>query len=314
VIIPRYVDRYVDKYVDVRVEVVVPKVIEVPRTIEFDKIVDLNTRVQRVNLVQRSQSVPINTVIKRSVISGHQKQRFYESSVQLANIVIDNEKFKAELQSLRERARSSHLLGGIGASVQENERLRRIIFELEQSLRAKEEERQRLRSTVVTSTDFGVITVIDSSDAPRLMDHIRRIRAENENLRLLIARGSFGQTRVQVGSHLVRSDVIREGPVQAQSYGAAYTTLPTVVQGTTITSTDGMRRSMQGNALYVAPPTYTRTSGTYTTQTLVNPSQAPIVRTSSTSVQQNVVRNSGGYYSHSNTPVIYRDQPAIVRQ
>jgi hypothetical protein len=314
VIIPRYIDRFVDKVVDVRVEVVVPKCIEVPRTIEHDKLVDITTRVQRVHFNQRAQSVPIGTVLKRSVISAVQKQRFYESSVQLANVVVENEKLKAEMQSLRERSRSVPHLGGVGASVQENERLRRVIFELEQSLRVKEEERMRLRSTAVVSTDLGVTTLTDSSDVPRMLEHIRRVKAENDKLRSIMARGSFSQSKVQVGSRVVRTDVIREGPVQSMTYGAGYTSLPTVVQGTTFTGTDTIRRSVQGNTLYAAPApvTYTRTSGTHSAQTLVNPS-APIVRSSSTSVQQNVVRTSGGYYSRSNTPAIYRDQTQIVQ-
>lgn len=312
IVIPRYVDTYVDKVVDVRVEIVVPKIIEVPMTVEHDKVVDLITRVQRVNYLQRAQTVPINTVLKKHCISHQQKARFQESSVQLANVVVENEKFKAELQYLRERSTNSpqlaNPLGGIGASVQENDRLKRLVYELEHSLRAKEAERQNLRNRVVDGTgDIEVTTVTDSQDVARMMEHIRRVRAENENLRAVMSRGSFSQSRVQKGSRVVKTDVIREGLVPSKSYGTHTTYAPT-----TVTHHDNLRPSQRVNNYYQPQGTITRTSGTHATQTLLN--SASVAQYGSTTYQQpaNVVRASSGYYSRGVSPSPTFEQHNVV--
>jgi hypothetical protein len=310
IIIPKYVDRYVDKIVDVRVEVVVPKCVEVPRTVEHDKIVDLITRVQRINYRQRSQSVPINTILKKNSISGHQKRRFQESSVQLANIVVEQEKLKAELQYLRNKATSTpHLsnpLGGIGASVQENERLRRLVFELEQSLRVKEQERQRLRSSVTGNGELDVTTVTDSSDVPRMMDFIRRIKAENEKLKSVLHKGSFVQNRVQKGSRVVKTDVHRESSVPVKNYGTA-----NLHHSTTTNQVGGLRPSQRGTINYATTSNVVRTSGSHTLLTTTN--HAPVVNYSSTSYQPANVRSSGGYYSRTTNPSPFTETTHVIR-
>ena len=100
--------------------------------------------------------------------------------------------------------------GGQAASIQENERLRQIVFQLEQRLRTQDSERARLRSTVSTAIEMDVRQNVDSSDVIRLQEHIRRVRAENENLRRVASRGQFTNNRVQIGSRIVKTDVRRE--------------------------------------------------------------------------------------------------------
>ena len=78
---------------------------------------------------------------------------FDESSRQLATIMVENEKLKAELYSFRERSQTtSQMKGQAGflsqASAEENNRLRKVIQELESTLRTTTTERDRLRSSL----------------------------------------------------------------------------------------------------------------------------------------------------------------------
>lgn len=333
VVIPRYVDRYIDKVVDVKVEVVVPKVIEVPRQNFIDKHVDVTTRVQRVNYREVAQAVPINTILQKNTISAMQKRRFHESSVQLANIVVEHEKLKAEITTLRESTGlRGNLSGGINASVQENERLKRIIFELESSLRQKETERNRLRQTSSTVTgDVEVIQQVDSSDVPRLQAHIQRVRAENENLRRIAARGTFTSNRRQVGSRVSHQESRREAAIHLptthlqtgvrsvstgltevrRSAGYATTGLPVVAQGGSIVRTSGgydtgavIRRSGGYTTTHVGSPTHYSTVGT--TQ-LIGGTGLPTV-----AGDGGIVRTSGGYTTGTTGGVIRRSHTNLT--
>jgi len=286
VVIPKYVDRYVDKIVDVKVEVVVPKVIEVPRQQFVDKIVDVGVRAQRVHFRERAQTVPINTILKKNTISAVQKRRFQESSVQLANMVVEHEQLKAEAISLRERVGVRGNIGGlagVNASAQENERLKRLIYELETSLRQKETERNRLRQTTSTTADVEVIQQVDSQDIPRLQAHIQRVRAENENLRRISARGTFGSQRKQVGTRVSHQDVRREAPVHLGA-GGVVTTGRAVSSGPTIRRSAGYATT---STVVGAPAT------TYVNQGQTVYPGGGVIRTSHSNTQ--VVRTSGGY-------------------
>jgi hypothetical protein len=312
VVIPRYIDRYVDKIVDVKVEVVVPKVIEVPRQNFIDKVVDLTTRVQRINYRERQQQVPINTILKKNTISALQKRRFHESSVQLANIVVENAKITAELTSLRERGGVRGGLSGVNASAQENERLRRLVLELESSLRQKETERNRLRQTTSTTGDIEVIQQVDSSDVPRLQAHIQRVRAENENLRRISQRGQFTSNRRQVGTRVSHQDTRRETAVHlpttthtgVRSVSAGLTEVRRsagyATTGVVRTSGSGLPTVAQGGAIVrnsgVTGGYTTGVTGGYTTGVAQGYSGATGYTTGvSTLGGAGVVRRSAGY-------------------
>ena len=205
VVVPKYVDRFVDKHVDVKIEVPIPKIVEIPRVNNVDKVVDANVRVQKARYSQRAQTVPINTFVRGQVLSQAQKKRFHESSQLLANSVVENEKLKAELTYLRERINIKGNLGtGLGANVNQAEvdRLRRVIMDLENSLRNKEGERNRLRQTTSTTGEIDVQTRNDGQDIPKLQDHIRRVKAENENLRRIANKGKFESTRNFIGQRV----------------------------------------------------------------------------------------------------------------
>ena len=205
-VVPKIVDRYVDKHVDVKIEIPIPKIVEVPRASYTDKVVDANIKVQKVRYLQRSHTAPINTLIRGQKLSQKQKQRFHESSQQLASAIIENEKLKAEVFSLKERAsvRANAKLGlGMTVSQPEIDKLRRVVADLESSLRTKEAERNRLRSTTNTSVaEIDVQTRTDGQDIPKLQDHIRRVRAENESLKRLANKGKFESTRNFVGQRV----------------------------------------------------------------------------------------------------------------
>jgi hypothetical protein len=205
VVVPKYVDRYVDKHVDVKIEIPIPKIVEVPRVTNTDKVVDANVRVQKARYSQRAHTVPINTVIRGQVLSQAQKRRFHESSQLLANAIVENEKIKAEMTYLREKINiRGNITTGLGSNVNQAEvdRLRRVIIDLETSLRTKESERNRLRQTSSTTAEIDVQTRNDASDVPKLQDHIRRVKAENESLRRLANKGKFESTRNFVGQRV----------------------------------------------------------------------------------------------------------------
>lgn len=113
--------------------------------------------------------------------------------------------------------------GGIAASTQENERLRKILMELEQKLRTQESERAILKSTVSAPIQMDVNQNVDSSDVARLQDHIRRVRAENENLRKVASKGQFANNRVQVSNRISHQETRREAP--RNTIGAVVTTV-----------------------------------------------------------------------------------------
>jgi len=253
----------------------------------FDKIVDVGVRAQRVHFRERAQTVPINTILKKNTISAVQKRRFYESSVQLANMVVEHEQLKAESISLRERVGMRGNMGGlsgVNASAQENERLKRMIYELESSLRQKETERNRLRQTSSTAADVEVIQQVDSQDVPRLQAHIQRVRAENENLRRITARGTFGSQRTQVGTRVSHQDVRREAPVRMAGAGGYVSTGRAVSSGPTIRRSAGYATT---STVVGAPAT------TYLNQGQTVYPGGGVIRTSQSNTQ--VVRTSGGY-------------------
>ncbi len=203
---PKIVDRYVDKHVDVKIEIPIPKIVEVPKVTYTDKVVDANIKVQKARYLQRSHTAPINTLIRGQKLSQRQKQRFHESSQALANAVVENEKAKAEVLYLKERTnfRSNAQLGlGMTVTQAEIDKLRRVVADLESSLRNKEAERNRLRSTANTSVaEIDVQSRTDGQDIPKLQDHIRRVKAENESLKRLANKGKFESTRNFVGQRV----------------------------------------------------------------------------------------------------------------
>jgi hypothetical protein len=205
-VVPKVVDRYVDKHVDVKIEIPIPKIVEVPRANYTDKVVDANIKVQKARYLQRSHTAPINTLIRGQKLSHKQKQRFHESSQLLASAIIENEKLKAEALYLKERSnvRANAQLGlGMTVTQAEIDKLRRVVADLESSLRNKEAERNRLRSTTSTSVaEIDVQTRTDGQDIPKLQDHIRRVKAENESLKRLANKGKFESTRNFVGQRV----------------------------------------------------------------------------------------------------------------
>jgi hypothetical protein len=260
----------------------VPKIIEVPRERFIDKVVEVNTRIQRVNYRETAQTVPINTILKKNTISHVQKRRFQESSIQLANTVVENEKMKAELTSFSEIARQRASFGNTGVNVQERDRLQRAIYELESSLRTKETERNRLRQTTSTAADMEIFEQQDASDIPKLQSHIQRVRAENENLRRIAAKGGWRSEKRQVGSRVSHQTSHREAPVQSA-----------VRRSTSATITQ--QRVTGGNINILGGQPGVRQSGTYTTNN--------VTRTSAGYSQPGVVSsyNQGGYVQGGQT-------------
>ena len=279
VVIPRYVDRYVDKVVDVKVEIVVPKIVEVPRQNYIDKIVEVTTRIQRVNYRETAQNVPINTILKKNTISQAQKRRFQESSIQLANTVVENEKMKAELGSLSEIAHHRQLVGSSGVNVNERDQLQRTIQQLESSLRQKETERNRLRQTSSTAADLDIREQQDSSDIPKLQAHIQRVKAENENLRRIAAKGGWHSEKRQVGSRISHQTTVREGPTVGNA---------SVRRSVSTTQT---QRVTGGNINIIGGQPNVRQSGSYATAGGYN--QTGVTRTSNTYAQQGATTSYG---------------------
>jgi len=209
-------------------------------------------------------------------------------------MVIEHEKLNAEMHYLRERVVTrgsiSTGLSGVGASVQENERLKRIIYELESSLRQKETERNRLRTTTSTAADLDIRQQFDSSDVPRLQSHIQRVRAENQNLRNIAARGQFTSNRVKVGSRISHQETKREAGINTIGGGVYHNTGMVQVQSGVV------RRSASSTPVYQQGG---YTTGGYTTQGQVI--QGGVTRTSGgyatqgQVVQGGVTRTSGGY-------------------
>jgi hypothetical protein len=262
VVVPKYVDRYVDKHVDVRIEVPIPKIVEIPRVNNVDKVVDANVRVQKARYSQRTQTVPINTFIRGEVLSKAQKNRFHESSQLLANTIVENEKVKAELTYLRERINiKGNMQNGLGANVNpaEVERLRRVIADLESTLRNKETERNRLRSTTSTTGEIDVQTRTDGQDIPKLQDHVRRVKAENENLKRIANKGKFESTRNFIGQRV--SSALGGTATGIQQFANAFRNTAPVS-----TSPGFTQQTNSGN-----PPQ--RLSGGFTNQAATNPTQ-----------------------------------------
>lgn len=300
-VIPRYVDRIVDKYVDVMVEVPVPKIVEVPITLSHDKAVDLFTTVQKVNYRKNIQSVPMNTLIKFDTINPLQKSRFLESTKKLAAIIVENEKLQAELSAFQEKNRIRSSMGslqGAACTVQEVERLRRICYELDASLKQKEMERNRLRLTTSQTAELEVFQQVDSSDIPKLQSHIQRIRAENENLKAIKARGAFSAKRNKIGSRVSHQETRRENPI-VQSTSMAQSR----------TSSTGIRRSFNGLASsnIVAAPT----QSTYIQQAPLITS--PQMRASQTELRRSQAFSSQGGYTGAMATTSYA-QPASFSQ
>jgi hypothetical protein len=141
-----------------------------------------------------------------------QKQRFTESSTSLANIMVEQEKMKAELLALKDkwRARTSIESACAFASMEENDKMRKICFEMETYIRQKEYERNKLRDICNTPAELEVHQKADSSDIPRIMAHINRIKAENENLRRFATKGYLSSTRTKIGQRISHQETHRE--------------------------------------------------------------------------------------------------------
>lgn len=323
VLVPKYVDRYIDKYVDVKVEVPNPVFKEVQRFDQVDVRVDLVTRVQRANYRQTAQTVPVNTIIRRNGISALQKRRFQESSLNLANLAVESEKLRSQLTYLREKGGNRPAItNGVNASAAENDRLRQLVFQLEQSLRQKTAERDQLRASTSTAADLDVKTTYDGQDIPRLQEHIRRVRAENENLRRIATKGAFQTRRTLVGNRVSHQETKREAPrhTHAGTYStspirssARTTVLPTTTYATNsipiasgATYTAGTRTS--AGATYTTGTTYpaTRTSATYLNTTNAIPVTTGTTYTTGTTgttyttgVPTTTIRRSAGYATNS---------------
>ena len=296
VVIPRYVDRYIDKVVDVKIEIVVPKIIEVPRENFIDKVVEVTTRIQRVNYRETAQTVPINTILKKNTISQAQKRRFQESSVQLANVVVENEKMKAEIASLREISHHRQSVGGASVNVNDRDQLQRTIQQLESSLRQKQTERNRLRQTTSTAADLDIREQQDSSDIPKLQAHIQRVRAENENLRRIAAKGGWQSEKRQVGSRISHQTTVREGPTvgNASVRRSVSTTQTQRVNGGNINIIGGQPGVRQSNTYNSTTTTYGQPATTsYAQGGAIRPS-AGYTQTGTTSYGQPATTTSYG--------------------
>lgn len=217
--IPRYVDRYVDKYVDVHVYV--PHLVfkEVVTERNVDKLCEVTTTVNRLNIRGVTVPKPMNTYVKREVISDALKRRYDEASRNLAQAIEENVKTRAVLDGLHnyQRAKANSISPKVDQQV--ISQLRNQIQNLENSIRLKEEEANRLRMQLSQEKPIEQVMNYDREMIPVLQEQIRNIREHNAYLRDLARQGRFHDEVVEVGSEVVGHNVIVGQPRQVVHAG-----------------------------------------------------------------------------------------------
>lgn len=205
--IPKYVDKYIDKYVDVIEYVPNLKFVEIYSEKNIDKPCEVTTSIQRLNVKGLNIPKPMNTYIKREVLSEAQKRRFDESSRNLAKAIEDNVKAKAALDGLNNLHRAgSHTINQRVTDQMVNQ-MRNQIQNMEMSLRTKEEEASRLRHQLSQEKQIEQVVSHDREMIPILQQQIRNIKEHNAYLRDLARQGQFFEEVVEVGSEVVGHQV-----------------------------------------------------------------------------------------------------------
>jgi len=204
--VPRYVDKYVDKIVEVQVRIERPQFVEVPSEEITPKPVDLVTTVQKLRVQGRSTPAPMNTLIRGQVLNPQQIRRFEESSRNLALIVEDNIKLKAELEPLLQ-TRNILLRDPNRVTPEMVESLRNQKISLESSVQGLEAECARLRGIISSEVQLQEVPRFDSSLVPVLMEQIRNIRSTNDYLKGIAQKGKFNEEVIQTGKEIVSTNI-----------------------------------------------------------------------------------------------------------
>ena len=205
--IPKYVDRYVDKFVDINVYVPQIKIVEIVSEKQTDKPCEVVTNVQRLNVKGINIPRPMNTFVKREVLSENLKRRFDDASRTLGQAIEENIKMKAQLDGLRNLQRAGAHTIDQRVNDQMINQLRSQVQSMEQSLRVKEDENNRVRHQLGQERQIEQVVNYDREMIPVLQEQIRNIKEHNAYLRDLARQGQFYEEVVEVGSQVVGHNV-----------------------------------------------------------------------------------------------------------